>query len=252
MNWLIAFLTNQPLPTIITAAHNFTAEERVFVGTGPSKTNEEMHQLLDQQGVPITKEVCDQLLISLATLSGQEVSCQYLARHVSAPPSEIMRALVALEAGGVWIRLKCFDAAGADIGDRSKGYLRNPALAARLLRVASPHEARDHARWGGLFEATVVMRIARIAYELPGVELFHWRTVDGSAEVDLVLQQGTTLYPIEIKSSWRREKKNADKIALFTQRYASDYTVAKGVVIYTGEEYVDAKTYIALPVDMLY
>ncbi len=81
-----------------------------------------------------------------------------------------------------------------------KLYFLDTGLLAYLLRIRSPDELRTHSSRGSIFESFVVSELMKNAVnrgEEP--ELRFWRDSAGH-EVDLLLDRGTELVPIEIKS----------------------------------------------------
>lgn len=81
-----------------------------------------------------------------------------------------------------------------------KLYFLDTGLLAYLLRIRSPDELRTHSSRGAIFESLVVAELTKNAIhrgEEPS--LAFWRDSVGH-EVDIVLDRGTQLVPIEIKS----------------------------------------------------
>jgi len=81
-----------------------------------------------------------------------------------------------------------------------KLYFLDTGLLAYLLRIRSPDELRTHSSRGAVFESFVVSELTKNALnrgEEPDV--YFWRDSTGH-EVDLLLDRGKELVPIEIKS----------------------------------------------------
>jgi uncharacterized protein len=81
-----------------------------------------------------------------------------------------------------------------------KLYFLDVGLAAWLLGIHTPEQILFHAQRGALFETFVVTEFlkARFNQGLPS-DLFYWRDSKG-LEIDLILEDGEKLHPIEIKS----------------------------------------------------
>ncbi|HYL05526.1 MAG TPA: DUF4143 domain-containing protein [Thermoanaerobaculia bacterium] len=81
-----------------------------------------------------------------------------------------------------------------------KLYFYDSGLAAWLLGIQSAEQLAVHPQRGALFESWVVAELlkARFARGL-GSNLFFWRDRSGH-EVDLLIEQGAALTPVEIKS----------------------------------------------------
>jgi hypothetical protein len=74
-------------------------------------------------------------------------------------------------------------------------------LAAFLLGIRDPEHLSIHSARGALFENFVISELLKRRYHqgLPS-NLYFWRNNTGD-EVDLVIEQGAQLLPVEIKSS---------------------------------------------------
>ena len=82
-----------------------------------------------------------------------------------------------------------------------KLYFCDVGLAAWLMGIHEPEQMRFHAQRGALFETFVVTEVlkGRLNQGLPS-NLFFWRDSKG-LEIDLILEYGEELKPVEIKSS---------------------------------------------------
>lgn len=81
-----------------------------------------------------------------------------------------------------------------------KLYFFDPGLAAWLLGIKGPEQAAIHPQRGALFETLVISELLKGRFNKGLVpNLFFWRDRAGN-EVDVVVENGETLLPIEIKS----------------------------------------------------
>ncbi len=175
------------------------------------------------------------LLTVMTELTAQELGCQHLAHRLRLHPRKILQLLGAAELAGIWHHLKCFGREDILINDRSKGYMADVSLACQMFKIADTSSISLHRSWGAIFETFIVDLLIK---KLPSdANIFYWRTVDGSAEVDIVLQRGKVLYPIEVKSAVHVSESNARKIDIFGRYYEADYEIAPGLVVYAGERY---------------
>ncbi|RQW84890.1 MAG: ATP-binding protein [Geobacter sp.] len=81
-----------------------------------------------------------------------------------------------------------------------KLYFHDTGLAAWLLGIQSPDQIETHPLRGSLFETLIVSELQKSRLnqgERPN--LFFWRDSNGN-EVDIIVEKGTKLQPIEIKS----------------------------------------------------
>jgi len=98
---------------------------------------------------------------------------------------------------------------------------------------------------GAIFESWGVGWVHRQVQRLPlAPVLYHWRTQNG-AEVDVVLDYGGKLYPIEFKASSRLSKHDSRGIRAFRETYPH---AAPGVVVYGGQTaYALSEHAVAVP-----
>jgi hypothetical protein len=114
-------------------------------------------------------------------------------------------------------------------------------LAAWLLGIHNPEQVQFHAQRGALFETFVVMEVlkSRLNAGLP-LNLFYWRDSKG-LEIDLILENGGTLFPVEIKSGqtlasdYFNGLKHWAKISDCTEQpawlvYGGDQTLTQGAI----------------------
>jgi predicted AAA+ superfamily ATPase len=81
-----------------------------------------------------------------------------------------------------------------------KLYLLDSGLAAWLLGIKSAQELRAHAQRGALFETWVVSELIKHRnHAARPLDLYFWRDRTGN-EVDVLVERGTKLLPVEIKS----------------------------------------------------
>ena len=81
-----------------------------------------------------------------------------------------------------------------------KLYFLDTGLVCYLLRIRSPEDLRLHSSRGGIFESFVISEFLKNALnqgEEP--DLYFWRDSAGH-EIDVILDRGGTLIPVEIKS----------------------------------------------------
>lgn len=82
-----------------------------------------------------------------------------------------------------------------------KIYFLDPGLLCYLLRIPSPKNLPTHPQLGNIFETFATGEVLKW-HTHQGLEapLYYWRD-RGGKEIDLILDRGDTLYPIEIKAS---------------------------------------------------
>ena len=82
----------------------------------------------------------------------------------------------------------------------SQALIADTGLAAYAQARSTPHALPDSPLWGALFETCGVNEIQKqVALPGGGIHVYHRRS-HGGAEVDLLIEKDSVLYPIEIKA----------------------------------------------------
>lgn len=114
-----------------------------------------------------------------------------------------------------------------------KLYFLDTGLLCYLLRIRSPEELRFHASRGAIFESFVVSELTKGAlHQGREPDLYFWRDAAGH-EVDVVIDQGATLVPLEIKSGETVTNNFFDGLKFF-RNLAGDPNGPAGLV-YAGD-----------------
>lgn len=130
------------------------------------------------------------------------------------------------------------------VGQASKHYLADPALAARLLglqaeallrgEAGQPAIARDGTFLGALFEALAVMSI-RVFAESQGARVSHLRMKDGGHEIDIIVEVGNgAVLAIEVKLSQTVDDHDVKHLRWLQAKLGAD--LLDSAVITTGTQ----------------
>ncbi len=113
-----------------------------------------------------------------------------------------------------------------------KLYFYDTGLACSLLSIQSAEQLQYHAMRGALFENLIVNELIKRRFN-QGLQsnLFYWRDVSGH-ELDVILDFGNELIPVEIKSGMTVSSDFFNGIK-FWQKLTG---IKKGYVVYAGEE----------------
>ena len=116
-----------------------------------------------------------------------------------------------------------------------KLYFYDTALACHLLRISRQEDVFEHYLRGGLFESMVISDYLkkRLHHALPP-NLYFWRDKNGN-EIDLLLEEGAKLTPIEIKSTSTINPALFDSLNKWSE--ISDSKSSKGILLYAGTEH---------------
>jgi hypothetical protein len=115
-----------------------------------------------------------------------------------------------------------------------KLYFYDTSLACNLLRLTSADDVYDHYLRGSLFESMILSDFLkkRFHHGLPP-NVYFWRDKLGT-EVDCILEEGTHLTPIEVKSTSTIQSDLFNGLSKWCEWAA--ILPGKGTVIYAGEE----------------
>lgn len=125
----------------------------------------------------------------------------------------------------------------ANIGKRlvkaPKVYFTDTGTLCHLVGLRDPEHAAAGPMAGALFETAVVVEILRtLVHRGEEPRLYFWRTSTGS-EVDLVIDTGTALLPIEMKLSSTPRTQMAEGI--MSLRAALGDLIGPGYVVHQGD-----------------
>lgn len=132
---------------------------------------------------------------------GQVVNNVSLANDVGVSPNTIENWISILEASYIVFRLQpYYENFGKRHIKSPKIYFTDTGLACRLLDLGESKQLENFFLIGGLFENFIILEIKKYLQNTrPTAKLFYFRDTHGN-EVDLIIDQGTTQIPVEIKS----------------------------------------------------
>jgi len=174
----------------------------------------------------------------LAALTGQEINYSELGREITSHRDTAERWLDMVRATYLWRDVPPYVGNTIKrVTRKGKGYFVDTGLACFLLRIIQPIQLLGHPQHGALFETYVGNMLFSILNTLPFQPgIYHWRS-SGGGEVDLVLELGNTLYPIEIKGSSSLTKHDARGLRAFRDTYeAGEKKVMAGIIVYAGRD----------------
>jgi len=185
------------------------------------------------------------LLRMLAARHAQPVNVSALATDFGASRARLAGFLDLLEGTCLWCRVEAFsDNLGKRLVRTPRGYLADSGLLHALLELRRPADLEVHPIVGPSWEGFVREQLAAQAALLDLPHRFHcWRTQAG-AEVDLVLEQGERLLPVEIKRATSVGPYDLRGMRSFIEGYGP--RAPFGVVLYRGDNCVRATERIVL------
>lgn len=160
-------------------------------------------------------------VIAVAARTGQMINYANIADEVGKDQSTIKRWLSVLEASGIIYLLEPFSSSVLKRAIKTpKVYFRDTGLAAYLTRWLTPETLANGAMSGAFFETFVISEILK-SYSNRGIDyrycVSYYRGRDkkktSENEIDLIIEENGTLYPVEIK---RSSKVTADQTSVFS------------------------------------
>ena len=133
--------------------------------------------------------------------NGQLLNLSSLANDCGITHTTAKRWISILEAGFIVILLRPhFRNFSKRLIKSPKLYFIDTGLLCFLLRIRSPKDLGIHAQYGSIFESYVISELVKY-YMNRGEEhpLYFWRDSTGN-EIDIIIDQGNELIPVEIKA----------------------------------------------------
>jgi uncharacterized protein len=169
----------------------------------------------------------------IAMLSGQEINASELGRELGVANSTAILWKNVLKNSFLWNELEPYHGNSIKrLSKKAKGYLFDTGLLCYLSMIDSPMTLARHPRAGAIFETFVVNTLLYYLKSHQGCPLFsHWRAASGQ-EVDLVLERGGKLYPIEMKFKTQLDSSDLRGLESFMKTYSN---AEMGVIVYAGD-----------------
>ncbi len=171
----------------------------------------------------------------VASRVGQLVNYASLAADVGVSATTIKEWIAVLEATYILIRLESyFENFGKRVIKSPKLYFIDTGLVCYLLGIETVKQLKEDSLYGNLFENWVVVELMKSRYN-QGLDprLYFYRDVSGK-EIDLLLQKGSRLIPIEIKSSQTFSPSFLRGLHYFHQQAPN--RAEGGILIYGGDK----------------
>jgi len=176
----------------------------------------------------------ERFLRAVAVRTGQMVNYADLARDVGIAVSTAREWVSALQSGfQVYLLEPYHRNLGKRLTKSPKLYWHDTGLAAYLLNIRTDEEAMRSPFRGALFENWVVMELLKTLEPQTGrPAVWYWRTSNGT-EVDVIVESGSKLWPVEIKSGATFHDSWLAGMRSFRTLYGNE--AAEGTVFNTGE-----------------
>jgi len=183
----------------------------------------------------------------LAARSGQLLNLSDVARDLGIVFSTAKQWLSVLEASFIVIILRpYFINVGKRLVKSPKVYFTDTGTLCYLTGLKDPEHAASSPMSGAIIETAVVTEIyKRILHRGRVPQLYFWRTSHGT-EVDILIDDGYRLIPIEVKQSATPRPQMASSIQSLIKDFPD--RIERGYVVHTGSDKLPlAKNVTALP-----
>jgi predicted AAA+ superfamily ATPase len=173
-----------------------------------------------------------------AANSGRILNKAAIANRTGVSEPTVSRWLSVLEASGVlFFAPPHFRNFTKRIVKSPKLYFTDTGLLSFLLGIYDSTQLKAHPLYGEIFETFIVSELLkRITHKGKRIGIFYWRDKTGH-EIDLVLEHGQTLFPVEIKSASTYNPDFMKTLRWWME--LPENTTDTGLIIYDGKEIVN-------------
>ncbi|MFA5097976.1 MAG: ATP-binding protein [Candidatus Margulisiibacteriota bacterium] len=188
----------------------------------------------------------EQFIRLLAGRSGQMLNLSSLGNDSGVSHTTAKRWISILEASYIIFLLPPhFKNFHKRIIKAPKLYFLDPGLLCYLLRISSHKSLPTHSQLGAVFETFIISEIYK-SYTHQGLEapLYFWRDKSGM-EIDLIIDKGEKLFPVEIKASQTISSAYLKVIGKWLKLPGN--TQKKGALIFGGEKFQNRENAEILP-----
>lgn len=180
-----------------------------------------------------------------ASMSGQLINYTSISNSIGVSQPTVKKWLSLLETSGILFVLpphyKNFK---KRIVKTPKLYFTDTGVLSFLLSIRNPDELISHPLWGNIFETFIISELYKRVYHTGEKPSFYfWRDKTGN-EIDLIVDIGSKLLPIEIKAS--KTYSPELKTNIFSWLNLKNNTSEKGFVIYRGEEVIGKRSAVSV------
>ncbi|MEI8079321.1 MAG: ATP-binding protein [bacterium] len=167
----------------------------------------------------------------LAAHTACEVNPTELGRELGIDHKTARHWLSIAEATYQWVEIAAFTRNPAKrVSGKNKGFMTDTGLACFHQRIPEPEMLPNHPLYGRLLETWVVTEILKRIQVWPTTPVVWHYHAHGGAEVDLILEWGGRLFPIEIKAKTHPARADARGITAFRTAHPA-LDIAPGLII---------------------
>lgn len=193
-------------------------------------------------------------MVAIAARSGELLNYSNVAQEVGVSVDTIKRWVTILATSGIIYLLRPYSNNHLKRAIKTpKVYMLDTGLMAWLTKWLTPETIQQGAKSGQFFESFVVSEIIKSFYN-NGIEppLYFYRDTN-QKEIDLLIEYNRTIYPVEIKTSAKPDKKMVKSFGILKENLPKEeINIGHGVIInqYPQKVWLDDDL-VALPVFMI-
>ncbi len=180
-----------------------------------------------------------------ASMSGQLINYTSISNSIGVSQPTVKKWMSLLETSGIiFVLPPHYKNFKKRIVKTPKLYFTDTGILSFLLSIRKPDELISHPLWGNIFETFIISELYKRVYHTGEKPSFYfWRDKTGN-EIDLIVDIGSKLLPIEIKAS--KTYSPELKSNIFSWLNLKNNTSEKGLVIYRGEEVIGKKSPVSV------
>ncbi|MDR1495344.1 MAG: ATP-binding protein [Clostridiales Family XIII bacterium] len=202
-----------------------------------------------ERDVRLLKNIADldafrRFIGSLAGSVGRPFNASSIADNIGVSPGAVKNWLSVLEATYIIFRLRPFYRnIGKQITKTPKIYFYDTGLLCFLLGVPSPADLANHYMIGPIFENFVIADIKKSIMNRKSFEkIFYYR--DKRGEVDLLINDGDTYRPVEIKRAMSYSSHFTEGLRYWCDLFSGgDMKISLPCIVYAGETHEPGNTF---------
>ena len=177
----------------------------------------------------------DKFVRLVCALTAQEINYSQFGREIGMSPNTAKKWLHLLIHSYLWIELNPYHTNTIKrISRKPKGHFMDSGIICNQLFIQSSKALAANPNFGNIFESWTVAELIKKSKLLSyPPAMYHWRT-NGGAEVDIVFEMNSFLYPIEIKLKSIISKNDIRGLKSFFKTYPDK--TKQAAIIYTGKE----------------
>ena len=172
-----------------------------------------------------------------ASMSGQLINYTSISNSIGVSQPTVKKWMSLLETSGIiFVLAPHYKNFKKRIVKTPKLYFIDTGVLSFLLSIRNPDELISHPLWGNIFETFIISELyKRVSHTGEKPSFYFWRDKTGN-EIDLIVDIGSKLLPIEIKAS--KTYSPELKTNIFSWLNLKNNASEKGLVIYRGEDFI--------------